>query len=102
MSLSLEDLVVGEGPEAAPDHRVTIRFSTRLDDGTTVADDAELSFVLDLGEVIEGLDRGVTGMREGGVRRLVVPSELAYGTRGAEDIPPGARLMFEVRLLAVE
>ncbi len=102
MSLSIEDLVVGDGAEAAPDRRVTIRFTTDRDDGARIAEDAELTFVLDMGEVVDGLDRGVTGMRAGGVRRLVVPPALAYGERGAPDVPPGATLRFEVHLVAVE
>ena len=100
--VGFEDVVVGEGREAGPDDNVTIVFSAALTDGTVVESEATLSFVLDMGEVIEGLDRGVTGMREGGVRRLVLPPELAYAERGAENVPPGATLQLEVKLTSVD
>ncbi len=99
--LVFEDVIGGEGREVGPDDSVTIVFSAALADGTVVESEATLSFVLDMGEVIEGLDRGVTGMREGGVRRLVLPPELAYAERGAENVPPGATLRLEVRLVSV-
>ncbi len=60
------------------------------------------SFKLGAGEVIEGWDRGVTGMKVGGVRELIIPPEMGYGARGAPpDIPPNATLCFEVELLNV-
>ena len=61
------------------------------------------SFVLGQKQVIAGWDQGVTGMKAGGQRRLVIPSALAYGDRGAGGvIPPGATLVFDVDLLAVQ
>ena len=61
------------------------------------------SFQLGRGEVIKGWDRGVKGMKIGGVRKLIIPSHLGYGDRGAgADIPGGATLLFDVELLNVE
>ncbi len=60
-------------------------------------------FVVGAGQVIKGWDQGVAGMRVGGRRRLVVPADLAYGDSGAGGvIPPGATLVFDVDLVAVE
>ena len=61
------------------------------------------SFILGRGEVIKGWDRGVKGMKIGGIRKLTIPSHLGYGERGAgADIPPNATLLFDVELLKVE
>jgi FKBP-type peptidyl-prolyl cis-trans isomerase len=61
------------------------------------------TFTLGAGEVIEGWDRGVEGMRIGGKRELIIPSQMGYGKAGAPpEIPPDAILNFEVQLLDVE
>jgi FKBP-type peptidyl-prolyl cis-trans isomerase FkpA len=60
-------------------------------------------FVVGAGQVIKGWDQGVVGMKVGGRRRLVIPADLAYGDSGAGGvIPPGATLVFDVDLVAVE
>ena len=60
------------------------------------------TFTLGGGEVIQGWEQGVTGMRVGGIRRLVVPPSLAYGTIRFGPIPPNATLLFEIELLEVQ
>ena len=102
---TIEDLVVGKGPEAVRGKTVEVHYTGWLTDGkqfdSSVGGDA-FSFRLGAGEVIEGWDRGVAGMKVGGKRKLTIPPELGYGRRGAPPvIPPDATLVFEVELLSV-
>lgn len=101
----LEDLIKGKGPEAVRGKTVSVHYTGWLTDGTrfdsSVGGDP-FSFRLGAGEVIEGWDRGVAGMRVGGKRRLTLPPDLGYGAAGAPPaIPPNATLVFEVELLSV-
>jgi FKBP-type peptidyl-prolyl cis-trans isomerase FkpA len=114
-ALLVTDLVKGIGDEALPGMVVIVHYTGWLYD--PVAKDLRgrkfdssrergqpLSFPLGGGRVIRGWEQGVPGMKVGGTRRLVIPPELAYGSRGAGNgvIPPDATLLFEVELLAVE
>jgi len=104
--LQYEDLVSGKGAEAQPGDEVSVHYTGWLQDGTkfdsSVDRNQPFEFTLGANEVIPGWDEGVSGMRVGGVRQLVVPPELGYGSQGAGSIiPPNATLVFEVELLAV-
>ena len=103
--LIIEDTVLGAGSTAKAGQMVTVHYTGWLEDGSKFdsSKDRGDPFVFPLGErrVIAGWDEGVQGMKEGGVRKLTIPSELGYGARGAGGvIPPNATLVFEVELLA--
>jgi FKBP-type peptidyl-prolyl cis-trans isomerase len=59
-------------------------------------------FILGAGAVIEGWDEGILGMKEGGIRRITIPPDMAYGENGWQEIPPNATLIFEVDLVEVQ
>ncbi len=104
--LQIEDLLVGDGPEAEAGRAVSVHYTGWLTDGTKFDSSVDrgrpFGFTLGAGQVIAGWDRGVDGMHVGGKRRLTIPAVLGYGDRGAGNvIPPGATLVFEVELLGV-
>jgi peptidylprolyl isomerase len=106
-ALQIVDLTVGEGEEAKPGHTVLVHyvgvaFSNGKEFDSSWNRNAPFDFRLGAGEVIQGWDQGVAGMRVGGRRQLTIPSDLAYGQRGAgRDIRPGEHLVFVVDLLGV-
>jgi peptidylprolyl isomerase len=105
--LEIEDLEVGEGEEAVPGRVVEVhyvgvswksgeQFDASWDRGDT------FKFKLGKGQVIQGWDEGVAGMRAGGRRRIAIPPHMAYGKRGAGGvIGPDETLVFVVDLVAV-
>lgn len=113
-ALKIIDNKVGEGKEAKANSTVSVdytgwlydpaapdkkgkKFDSSLDRGDPFA------FVLGRGSVIRGWDEGVKGMKEDGQRTLIIPSDMAYGNRGAGGlIPPGATLVFDVELISVK
>ena len=104
--LIIEDLTVGEGATAAAGQSVSVHYTGWLTDGTkfdsSVDRNDPFDFNLGRGQVIPGWDQGVAGMQVGGKRKLTIPPELAYGSRGAGGvIPPNATLVFEVELLGI-
>lgn len=104
--LKIKDIVAGNGAEAKNGDEVTVNYSGTLDDGKKFDSSYDrkepFSFRLGAGEVIKGWDLGVAGMKVGGKRELIIPSELGYGGRGAGSIiPPNATLHFTVELLKI-
>lgn len=105
-ALEIEDLVVGGGDEARPGQHVSVHYlgvswSTGAPFDASWDRGEPFEFGLGAGEVIQGWDRGVAGMRVGGRRRLTIPPDLAYGSRGAGGVIKGGEtLVFVVDLLA--
>ena len=105
--LIIEDLIIGVGTTAEKYSIVTVHYTGMLQDGT-VFDSSQrigqepLRFTLGVGQVIDGWDQGVIGMKVGGQRKLIIPPELGYGSQDKGVIPPNSALIFEVELLEVE
>ena len=105
--LIIEDLIIGVGTTAEKYGIVTVHYTGKLQDGT-VFDSSQrigqesLRFTLGVGQVIDGWDQGVIGMKVGGQRKLKIPPELGYGSQDLGVIPPNSTLIFEVELLEVE
>ena len=112
-SLQVSDGKVGSGAAATSGKEVTVHYTGWLYDAKSAdkhgkkfdssRDRGEpFEFKLGAGAVIQGWDQGVAGMKVGGKRKLTIPPELGYGSRGAGGaIPPNATLLFEVELLGV-
>jgi FKBP-type peptidyl-prolyl cis-trans isomerase FkpA len=105
--LIIEDVTIGEGVLCTGRGQTAlVHYTGWLEDGTKFDSskdrDKPFSFPVQCSYVIPGWDEGVQGMKAGGVRKLTVPPELAYGERGAGGvIPPNATLLFEIELLEI-
>jgi FKBP-type peptidyl-prolyl cis-trans isomerase len=104
--LSVEILEEGSGKEAKAGDRLSVHYTGTLRDGTQFDSSYDrgepYTFVLGIGEVINGWDQGVIGMKIGEKRKLEIPSSLGYGSNGSGIIPPNAGLIFEIELLTID
>jgi len=114
--LATIDTRVGTGAEAVTGKLVTVHYTgwrysySPRDSGhkgkqfdSSLKNGEPFTFPLGAGRVIRGWDQGVVGMKVGGQRTLIIPSEMAYGARGAGRlIPPNRALIFDVELLGVQ
>ncbi len=105
----LQYIDVKEGTGASPKtgQQVTVHYTGTLKDGTKFDSSRDrnqpFTFVIGVGQVIKGWDEGVSTMKVGGQRTLIIPSNLGYGERGAGNvIPPNAELHFDVELISVK
>jgi len=104
--LQIENLEVGQGTAVKSGDRISIHYLGTLTDGTKFDSSYDRSQPFEtqigVGQVIQGWDLGVVGMKVGGKRRLTIPPALGYGERGAGAvIPPNATLIFEVELVGI-
>lgn len=100
-----DDVIIGSGAEAVSGSTVTVDYVGRLTNGQEF-DNSEkrgqpFTFTIGAGQVIEGWEQGIVGMKEGGERTLVIPPQYAYGAQGVGPIPPNATLLFTVKLHTV-
>ncbi len=100
------DVKVGDGAAPVAGEQVRVHYTGWLTDGKKFDSSRDrgepIAFKFDTGQVIKGWDIGLSTMKVGGKRRLIIPPELGYGDRGAGNaIPPGATLVFDVELMGV-
>ncbi len=105
--LKFVDEVVGIGASPKTGQTVTVHYTGWLKDGkkfdSSIDRGEPFDFKIGIGQVIKGWDEGVSTMKIGGKRKLIIPPQLGYGERGAgSDIPPGSTLVFDVELLRVK
>lgn len=104
--LKIEDLQIGTGSAGVKiGDNISINYRGTLTDGTefdsSYKRNQPFETQIGVGQVIQGWDQGVIGMKVGGKRKLTIPPELGYGSRGAGTIPPNSTLIFEVELMGI-
>ncbi len=105
--LKYTDLVVGDGPSPRPGQTAVVHYTGTLTDGTKFDSSRDrgqpMEFVYGRQPMIKGWDEGVSTMKVGGRRRLVVPPSLGYGAAGRPPkIPGGSTLVFDLELLELK
>lgn len=107
-ALTKTDLAIGTGAEAVKGKRATVQYtlwlysSTATDFKGTRMEGSSFAYTVGSADVIAGFDQGVTGMKAGGKRVILIPASLGYGSAGRNPIPPNSGLVFEVTLDKVE
>jgi FKBP-type peptidyl-prolyl cis-trans isomerase FkpA len=99
-TLVVEDLTVGTGATAVAGDTVTVSYVGTFTNGSQF-DAGTFSFRLGAGQVIQGFDQGVVGMRVGGKRRLTIPPNLGYGSQANGPIPGNSTLKFDITLVGI-
>lgn len=104
--VKIEDITIGTGKEVKSGDTVVINYTGTLQDGTKFDSsyDRKEPFETQIGtgQVIQGWDQGVVGMKVGGKRKLTIPPSLGYGDQDMGKIPPNSTLIFDVELIDVK
>jgi FKBP-type peptidyl-prolyl cis-trans isomerase len=105
--LKYEELDCGDGEEVERGDTVSVHYVGTLEDGTKFDSSRDrgepFSFSVGAGQVIQGWDEGIPGIKVGGTRKLTIPPDLGYGKAGAPPaIPPNSTLIFEVEVLDIQ
>ena len=103
--LTIRDIVIGEGEFAENGDTLTVDYQGWLENGTQFDSSIERGvpfiFTLGIGQVIQGWDEGILGMKVGGIRELIIPPHLGYGNQAIYPIPANSILTFEVQLISI-
>lgn len=103
--LIIEDITLGTGDAVVSGDTARVHYIGTLQDGkqfdNSYTKGTPFTFKVGAGEVIAGWDKGIVGMKKGGKRVLVIPSDLAYGNRSLGPIPSGSTLIFVVELIDI-
>lgn len=103
--LQIEDIKIGTGAQPVQGDKISVHYTGWLTNGTKFDSSKDrnspFEFTLGAGQVIKGWDQGFAGMKEGGIRKLIIPPELGYGDRAVGPIPANSTLIFEVELLKI-
>lgn len=104
--LEIIDIVAGDGLEVQPGATITAHYTGALCKNGIIfqsSHDFGKAVTFGLDQVIEGWTKGVPGMKIGGMRRLIIPSSMAYGSvRAASNIPPNSDLVFDIELVDIK
>ena len=104
--IEVQEIAPGDGPEVKNGDTVEMHYVGTFPDGGKFDSSRDrnqtFSFKVGSGQVIKGFDMAVMGMKKGGKRKVTIPPEFAYGTRGAGSaVPPNATLVFEVEVISI-
>lgn len=105
-SMVINDIKVGTGAEVKDGDTVSVHYTGTLNDGQEFDSSKNrgipFEFKVGAGQVIEGWEKGLVGMKVGGERSLVIPPEMGYGAQGIGPIPPNSTLLFTIELLDIK
>ena len=104
--LKIEDIKEGSDEEVKSGDYITVHYTGTLENGEVFDSSKKhgqpFSFRIGIGQVIDGWEMGIMGMKKGGKRKLTIPPQLAYGDRSVGIIPANSTLIFDVELISID